>query len=282
MRFDAYKATLPGGTDPQQAISWLALHNPAGELREGRPRHGYEACTTLIDGDGDRWLDVLHGGANGVMVETSGEGSPGVVDLVRSAWPIHAVARADVCQDFVDEEQGTYDRLLPRLEQIVRDHGRVKDREVAPRVAKHDGRSFYMGKRTSETYIRTYEKPEEMVSKGGHHSLKVFFGRWVRVEIETKPQKDNRLRACTFQPHEYFGLSRLGRAVVSQILETEVGKTGVIDYKKITARVRQRRVCLTQWGNMFSDWKGELGSWAEVGIAVKELMEELAREKNRQ
>ena len=99
MRFDAYKASLPGGTDAERVIDFLAMNNPEGELIEGRPRFGYEACTSLRDGDGERWADVLHGGSNGVLVEASGDSTPDLVAIIRRAWPVHAVTRADVCQD---------------------------------------------------------------------------------------------------------------------------------------------------------------------------------------
>jgi len=111
--------------------------------------------------------------------------------------------------------------------------------------------------------------------------LRVFFDRWVRVELEAKPQKDNRYRAATFQPEEFFGLSRIARGVCDEILATAVEKTSAIDYKKITTRQRQRRVLLKQWGNVLEDWREEVGSWAEVGIAQRELLEELRRERNK-
>lgn len=282
MRFDAYKASLPAGTDAEQVINHLALANASGSLAKGRPRFGYEACTTLLDTGGDRWADVLHGGSNGVLVEVSGEHSPELVDLVRQAWPVHACTRADVCQDIMEDERGTFGRLASRLDEIVRQHGRVKARGIVPRVRADEGASYLIGSRASETYFRVYQKPEQLLAEGlGHKSLRIFFDRWVRVELEAKPQKDNRLLASSFSPRDFFGLSRIARSVCDEILDVQVEKTGAIDYKNITARARQRRVCLKQWGNTFRDWKDEVGSWAEVGIAVRELLEELDREKKR-
>lgn len=282
MRFDAYKASLPTGTDAEQVINYLALHNPAGELVEGRPRFGYEALTSLRDGEGERWADVLHGGSNGVLIEVSGEGTPPLVDLIRHQWPGHACTRADVCQDIIEDETGLFSRITPRLDDLVRSHGRVKARGIIPRVRPEEGATYIIGSRASETYFRVYQKPEQLVAEGlGHRSLRVFFDRWVRVELEAKPQKDNRYRAATFQPEEFFGLSRIARGVCDEILATTVEKTSAIDYKKITTRQRQRRVLLKQWGNVLEDWREEVGSWAEVGLAQRELLEELRREKNR-
>lgn len=280
MRFDAYKASLPGGTDAQQVIDYLAMHNSDGELIDGKPRFGYERCMMLRDGDGERWADVLFGGSNGLLIEASGENTPQLVDLIRSAWPVHACTRADVCQDIFAEERGLFDRLAPRLDDLVRAHGRVKAKGIIPRVRADEGATYTIGSRASETYFRVYQKPEQLVSQGlGHRSLKAFFDKWVRVELEAKPQKDNRLHACEFKPHQFFGLSRIARSVCDQILATQVEKTSSINYKSISTKERLRRVCAHQYGNMFRDWKEDVGSWAEVGIAIREVLEDLERQK---
>jgi len=282
MRFDAYKASLPAGTDASQVINYLALQNPDGELLEGRPRFGYEACTSLRDEAGDRWADVLHGGTNGTLIEVSGDHSPQVVDLVRQAWPVHACTRADVCRDIVVDDRGLFDRMAPRLDQLVRDHGRVKAKGIIPRVRPEEGATYTIGSRASETYFRVYQKPEQLLAEGlAHKSIRIYLDRWVRVELEAKPQKDNRLRAATFAPHQFFGLSRIARSVCSEILETDVEKTSVIDYKCFTNKTRQRRVMVKQWGNVLREWKEDSGSWAELGLGLRELMEELERERAR-
>ena len=282
MRFDGYKASLERGTDPDQVITHLALANPAGELVEARPRFGYEACTSLRDAGGDRWVDVLHGGTNGVLVEVSGEHSPEVVDLIRQAWPVHACTRADVCRDIIEDERGVFDRIAPRLDALVRSHGRVKAKGLIPRVRPEEGATYTIGSRTSETYFRFYQKPEQLLAEGlAHKSMRVFLDRWVRAELEAKPQKDNRLRAATFQPHEFFGLSRIARSVCESILDTDVAKTSVVNYKQLTAKHRQRRVMLKQWGNVLLEWQKEQGSWAELGLAQRELLEELDRERQK-
>ena len=282
MRFDAYKASLPSGTDAEQVINYLAMHNRDGELIDGKPRFGYERCMLLRDGDGERWADILWGGSNGLLIEASGDNTPQLVELVRSAWPVHAVTRADVCQDIFEEERGLFDRLAPRLDDLVRSHGRVKAKGIIPRVRPDEGATYTIGSRASETYFRVYQKPEQLVSQGlGDRSLKAFFDKWVRVELEAKPQKDNRLNACRFEPHEFFGLSRIARSVCDEILSTEVEKTSAINYKSISTKERQRRVCAHQWRNMFREWKEDLGSWAEVGIAMREVIEDLERQNSK-
>ena len=280
MRFDFYRASLLDGTDAEQVINHLALQNPTGDLVEGRARMGYEACTTLRDEHGDRWCDVLRGPA-GVLVEVSGDTSPAVVGHVRSAWPRHAVSRADVCEDLITEERGLFERLHPELKRVVRRHGRVQAVTISADKSE-EGASYRIGSRTSETFVRVYQKPEQLVAtRQGHPSLKAYFGRWVRAEVEVKPQKDNRYTASVFEPEQFCGLSRIARDVTKAILDIDVGKTSVIDYKELTTRERSRRACVKQFGKTLAAWKEDLGSWAELGISLRDMIEELEREKAR-
>lgn len=281
MRFDWYAATLPHGTDAEQAIDFLASRNALGDIVEGRPRFGYEACTILRDGEGERWCDVLHGGANGVQVTTSGEVAPEVVNLVRSAWPVHQVARADVCEDLLSEEPGLFGRVHPQLQQLVQRHGRVRADTIMP-DDRDLGATYRIGSRTSETSIRVYQKPEQLVSKGlGESSLRFYFDRWVRFEIEAKPQKENRFAVASMPEEQVWALSRIGREVSKLALGLSGAKSGVSHYKPLTQRERARRHCAKMFGNTLREWRKELGSRAEVGIALFDLIEELERERAR-
>lgn len=281
MRFDWYSATLPHGTAADQAIDFLAGHNPLGDIVEGRPRFGYEACTILRDDEGERWCDVLHGGANGVQVTTSGEVSPIIVDLVRTAWPVHQVARADVCEDLVSDEPGLFDRVHPQLQALVHRHARVKADTIMP-DDRELGATYRIGSRTSETSIRVYQKPEQLVSKGlADASMRLYFDRWVRFEVEAKPQKENRFECCDMVPADYWGLSRIGREVSALALGLPGVKTGVSHYKPLTQRERARRHLVKMFGNTLLDWRKEAGSKAEVGIALFDMIEELERERKR-
>lgn len=282
MRFDYYRASLERGTDADQVIGWMASQQALGEIVEGRPVMGYEAATQVLDADGDVWVTVLHGGTNGVLVQASGEATPAAVQAIRSAWPVHAVTRADVCVDVIEEERGLFDRLEPTLTRIVREHGRVKAKCIRPVLDRDQGATYMIGSRASETYFRAYEKPEQLMAEGlAHQSMRVFFDRWVRCELEAKPQKDNRHTAATFEPSEYFGLSRMGRSIASELLAQVVEKTSSLDFKQLTTRARRRRALVKQYGATLLEWKEEVGSCAELGLALVDLIRELEAEKNR-
>lgn len=282
MRFDFYRASFQAGTDAEQIINHLAMNNPDGDLADARPRMGYERCMTLRTGDGDRWCDVLSGGSNGILVETSGDVSPEVVKVIRSAWPGHAVSRADVCEDIMTEEAGLFERLHPQLQEVVAKHGRVQ--AVTVRADRsEEGSSYRIGSRSSETFIRVYEKPEQLVStRQGDASLRILFGKWVRAEVETKPQKDNRYVAASLSEADFWGLSRISRQVSDALFDMPIGRTGAIDYKLITAKERTLRSLVKQYGNFMNELAGELGTWADMGIHLRDIfLTEQAEKKRR-
>jgi DNA relaxase NicK len=282
MRFDYYRASLERGTDPDQVIGFLASQQALGEIVEDRPVMGYERRTSVLDADGDTFVSVLHGGSNGVLVQASGDVTPSAVAAIRSAWPVHAVTRADVCVDVIEDERGLFDRLEPTLTRIVREHGRVKAKCIRPVIDRDQGATYMIGSRASETYFRAYEKPEQLMAEGlAHKSMRVFFDRWVRCELEAKPQKDNRHTAATFEPSEYFGLSRMGRSIASELLAQVVEKTSSLDFKQLTTRARRRRALVKQYGATLLEWKEEAGSCAELGLALVDLIRQLEAEKSR-
>jgi len=282
MRFDYYRASLERGTDPDQVIGFLASQQALGEIVEDRPVMGYERRTSVLDADGDTFVSVLHGGPNGVLVQASGDVTPSAVAAIRSAWPVHAVTRADVCVDVIEDERGLFDRLEPTLTRIVREHGRVKAKCIRPVIDRDQGATYMIGSRASETYFRAYEKPEQLMAEGlAHKSMRVFFDRWVRCELEAKPQKDNRHTAATFEPSEYFGLSRMGRSIASELLAQVVEKTSSLDFKQLTTRARRRRALVKQYGATLLEWKEEAGSCAELGLALVDLIRQLEAEKSR-
>jgi len=282
MRFDYYRASLERGTDPDQVIGFLASQQALGEIVEDKPMMGYERRSAILDAEGDTFVSVLHGGTNGVLVQASGDATPDAVAAIRSAWPVHAVTRADVCVDQGEDERGLFDRLEPTLTQIVRDHGRVKAKCIRPVLDRDQGSTYMIGSRASETYFRAYEKPEQLMAEGlAHKSMRVFFDRWVRCELEAKPQKDNRHAAATFEPREYFGLSRMGRAIASELLTQVVDRTGAIDYKKLTTKARRRRAFLKQYWPLLQEWKEDTGSWAEMALAIRDLGQEMDAERSR-
>lgn len=282
MRFDYYRASLERGTDPDQVIGFLASQQALGEIVEDRPVMGYERRSSVLDADGDTFVSVLHGGPNGVLVQASGDATPAAVAAIRSAWPVHAVTRADVCVDVIEDERGLFDRLEPTLTRIVREHGRVKAKCIRPVIDRDQGATYMIGSRASETYFRAYEKPEQLMAEGlAHKSMRIFFDRWVRCELEAKPQKDNRHTAATFEPSEYFGLSRMGRSIASELLAQVVEKTSSLDFKQLTTRARRRRALVKQYGATLLEWKEEAGSCAELGLALVDLIRQLEAEKNR-
>lgn len=267
MRFDYYSATVPE-TDPEHVINYLAQMHPQGELRTGRPGLGYTGSTSIHDGEGDRWARVMHGGPNGVLVVGTGASSPEVAQAVRDAWPVHMVTRADVAVDMQGE--GLMGQLSAVAIRIAMAH-RLGGKRIGG-FYPGDGTTINLGSRTSQTFGRLYEKGKEQYAKTKDEKWLEHFNL-VRLELEVKPQKQNRLACSQYSPEQLWGMSRWSRDISQTILNHPAAKVGLSLYKVSEDEVAMRHM-MRQWGKLLGRMKDKTGSWAETGIRLGELFRE--------
>jgi hypothetical protein len=200
-RFDWYRATVPA--HPQLIVdACLEMAGEGAFAVEGKGRFNYLRSTT-VEVAGDRVATILHGGSNGhPNVEASGDRAPALADLVRRHGP-HRVTRADVAIDLYG------DRAFRDLEglalRIADKHG-LTMRKIANPRDETAGETVYLGSRHSVVFARVYEKGKADAGRYGDVEPAVLH-RWVRCEIEVKPQKDMKAVAATLAPHEFWGIS---------------------------------------------------------------------------
>ncbi|RYF06081.1 MAG: hypothetical protein EOO77_27435 [Oxalobacteraceae bacterium] len=268
MRFDWYSASVPE-TDPDHVINYLAQMHPEGDLRTGRPRLGYTGVTSIHDGEGDRWADVLHGGPNGIAIVGTGDAAPAVAQAVRDAWPVHMVSRADVACDM--QGGGLMDQLSTVAVRIAMAH-RLSGNRIGG-FYPGDGTTITLGSRTSQTYGRLYEKGKEQYARTKDKKWLAHFDL-VRLELEVKPQKQNRLACSAYSPEQLWGMSRWSRDIAQTILDHPAAKVGVSLYKVSEDEIAMRHM-MRQWSKLLGRMKDKNGSWAETGIRLGELFREM-------
>lgn len=272
MQFDWYAATLPE-KDHSEVIDYLASCQSLGSIETGRPRLGYEGHTIVLDGDGEHWASILHGGANGIGVVGTGEAASGVAQAVRDRWPWHMVSRADVASDMRGD--GLFGELVPVCQRIMRSHGVRGSTRLDDDPDK--GCTYYMGSRTSQTFGRLYEKGKERFAETKDPKFLEYFD-WLRLELETKPVRQNRLACSQYSPDQFWGMSRWARAVSREVMAHDAAKAGVSLYRVSDEQVSRRHM-VRQYSKLLSRWKDDAGSWAELGLALKDMIEVLEREK---
>lgn len=168
--------------DDACAMHDLCVSTPDGEFREARNVNGY---TNAIE---NRFGAVISWNVRradmGVRVEYSGsclslyrasETNP--LDMVR--WHVqqgHAVTRLDVAIDVIDTEMNVK-KMYVQLE-TGKAHTKA-GRQYNLRADSDGGATLYVGARTSNIFLRIYDKGAEM------HTDDV----WVRVELELKGPK---------------------------------------------------------------------------------------------
>lgn len=207
-----------------------AICEAAGEPLErvpGKGHHGYDSRVDLMRA-GERVATVNYGGRNGhPNAEASGDHADwfrAVLDCLAADW---LPTRLDPCIDFV--QKGLYDKLrligLQVADEFRTPDGRpITFREIVNPLDPFAGRTFYLGTRSGEWFLRVYEKGLEGWKRPpGGGSPPDAVRDLVRIEGEIKPKKpDARRRAALAAPAELFGVSGVLRVFAERALSMNV------------------------------------------------------------
>ena len=181
--------------------------------------------------------------------------------------------RLDPCIDFCKE--GLYEEFrsqaLVIAEEFKTPSGKpIKFREISSPLEPYAGRTFYLGSREGEWFLRVYEKGLQGWKPNARSQVPTDPIKWlVRVEAEIKPDKPiARRRAAEAGPMELFGVSPILRVFAERALNVSV--------EPISLRVRRdsnRERALLAMGSQYSRHIGDLlkehqGDFASFGEAI--------------
>jgi len=240
-----------------------------------RGQYTYHHLDTALDGLGVRVFDVLSGGSNSAPhLRSSGHYAEPVAQALRLNFPGFALTRADLALDFCSP--GAWDSLRAECQAIATEFG-IKwavlgdDRPEGVRDPLQ-GRTFYMGSRSSPVFLRGYEKGLQLLSAGvvlspgeeppsPHH---------VRVELEFKPQKrEAKLRAASLSYQQMWGSSPWSRATLRRILGLDVERI-VLNQRKVSEAARASRHAAVQYRKAFQEYIEQNGGDPAVLLALFE------------
>jgi hypothetical protein len=212
LRFDTYCATTTSnwsqlyGCFPEDARDDL-------EVRMGSDVgfHGYTQAVYVVNSRGHQIGRVLFGGRADVFVEVKGDLADPFARNLRERYT-HQVTRADICID--TRIPGAFKALLEYCLLVKKMNPRTRsERRGDWDDHPEDGRTFYLGSRSSVCQVCLYEKGKTRPYRG------LELEDWVRLEWRFRPDtKEQKRLAATLEPHEMFILSTMGRRLAEHVL----------------------------------------------------------------
>ncbi len=271
VRFDAYTATTTAATQYQLA----ALFGEGLSAKEGPGYHQFGHRVSFEDPDLKESVGaVLWGGRHGdrAMIEVKGERTPEVVERLRSFCP-HRTTRLDSCADF--ESSGAFNRLVRACMAVKRKH-RLKGEKAGDwDDFPEDGRTLYLGARTSPVRLRLYEKGKQPE----YRHLKR--DEWVRAEIQLRPKLQFRDWFSNASPLDVWGATQWARELAGDILAEHVDPHPAGTVYRVTAREQKLMWMCRQYGAHLLSLKEDLGTWECVGLTLGEMVKKQGEEVKR-
>ena len=181
--FDWYSAAVDADIDYIQLL-WREAF-PTHTLEPAKPRNGYTHGDLFLTPLGEVACTFMYGGdsqGSKVNCAASGAFAEPFATWVRAEFPDHELVRADVALDF--DEGGAWVTLagwglkVGQMFHIKNQFIGAAGTELidSPEI---DGRTLYLGSRSSVGMVRIYEKGKK--DNPDHPD-------WVRVELEFKPK----------------------------------------------------------------------------------------------
>lgn len=212
LRFDAYCATTYAhwsdiyGCFPEDARENLHIR-----MSRDVSFHGYANAVYVEDPRGHQIARILFGGRADVFVEVKGELADSFARNLRERHQ-HQVSRADVCID--TRMPGAFRALLEYCLRVKKMNPRTRsERRGGWDDHPEDGRTFYLGSKSSVCQVCLYEKGKTRAYRGAG------LEDWVRLEWRFRPEtKEQKLLAASLEPHEMFTMSTMARRLAESVL----------------------------------------------------------------
>lgn len=280
MRFDWYEPTFENDANDVLELC-LSLHDAASIVpAKAGPNYGVAASVVA---EGETLVRLQWGGQNvKPHARATSEWAQPFADLVRRELPDHQVSRADVCQDYNDGP-GTFDTMASRLLGLADDMG-IKVRHQGDFHRAQDGRTLYLGAKSSAVSSRLYEKGIQMQAGVPQLFLpqvrEMYPDDLVRLETQVRPQKRTAKQAAAkLSPAEFVGFARWTQALWQAIEGLEVPRITIGAEWRPKDHDRAYGFMLQQYAAVFEQMKADLGDWACVGLQIGHDLAELGNRK---
>jgi hypothetical protein len=271
VRFDAYTATT-SALKPTDALAWMFGAVGGVSVHQGRGFHRFGERVAVKNHAGDEVGAVQWGGSQGdrVMVEVKGDGTPTVVERLRTACE-HRCTRVDSCVDF--ERPGAFEELLEPVTEV-----KAKHRLYGQRLGDWDqpelGRTVFLGAASSPIRARLYEKGKQPEFR---HLKRPDLAR---LEIQVRPQKDAKSEYSRLSAVEVWGASKWTRELAESVLSEFLDAHPPGTVRKDSSHDQKSRWMVKQYAAVLVQIAADCGGWKEAGLTLGEMVrEELAQRR---
>lgn len=220
LRFDAYVGTTKASWS--QVLQCFPAEEELQTRSEAVSFFQYTRAVYIYNVRGKQVARILFSlDDTEVFFEVKGELAEPFARTLRQRYQ-HQVTRADVCID--TRQPGAFRKLLNKCRRVKKMNARMRsecrgDWEDHP----EDGRTFYLGSKSSLCQVCLYEKGKTRPYRG------LGLEDWVRIEWRFRPEtKDQKVLAASLEPHELFALSTMGRRLAELVLEDYDGSHQVL------------------------------------------------------
>ncbi len=265
--FDAYSATIHANPDGLLDDLTVLLDSAGFEpvVREGLKARFYARSVELVDQKGHQLLLLKSGGSNPhPHMECNGPQAALVAAYLRDRYS-HQPTRIDHAIDLV--AVGLFDRLHRYARRLCKRH-RLKLSFGGDWSNVHEGRTVYIGSRTSQVFVRIYQKGLKMAKDHGL-PLTPELVNLVRCELEFKPDtKIARGLASSIIAEQMWGSCNWTRELAAEVLALDTQRVTIRE-KRESQTEKALRVMGRQYarhGRVLFDQCG--GDFCEFGRAL--------------
>lgn len=264
-RFDWYQATVHGEVKPIMASLERACDRSPSWEPMSRAPHGYAFGNRLSDPAG-LVAQIWWGGTHELPhVVSSGESAHAVSEILRTDFE-HRVARLDPCVDYQDP--GAYDRLQDLAVGVAKEF-RIKVETGGDHLVTMEGRTIYLGARTSHTRLRVYDKAAEMRAKMRGPGAQLLPRDWTRLEFQVRPEtRVSKHEAARLSPIEVMGSTHWGRELMKRVGGLEISPFAANNVWRQSDDDRAYFALLSQYGGLLLRRLKDHGSWSALGDQI--------------
>lgn len=268
--FDAYCATILAPADAvfdELRCLMISAGFDAWE-GEGQKARFYAVNRPLLQLRGPQLLAVKSGGRNPhPHVECYGEAAPVLADYLRAGIP-HRPTRIDHAVD--RRAPGLFDGVHETVKALCKEHG-LRLSYGGDWSSRDAGRTVYVGSRSSQVFVRIYEKGLKYASD---FDLPITdeLREWVRFELEFKPQTDSAKRlAPAIDGPQLWGATSWSSQLATEVLNMATEPVSIRERRQ-SNRDRALRFMASQYSAhlraLLADCNGDM---SEFGQAIADL-----------